>query len=77
MYCVITRNYNKCNFNPFTAQWLIYIPPGLIFKFLRSAHTVYLCVLYGFQNKQPLFPHTAPIDWFYNRDWSCLLRGTN
>ena len=26
---------------------------------LRSAHTVYLCVLYGSQNKQRLFPYTT------------------
>jgi hypothetical protein len=30
----------------------------------RSAHTVYLCVLCGSQNKQRLFPYTALIDWF-------------
>ena len=29
-----------------------------------SAHTVYLCVLCGCQNKQRLFPHTALTDWF-------------
>jgi hypothetical protein len=33
-------------------------------KMLRSAHTVYLCVLCGFQNKQRLFPYTALTDWF-------------
>jgi hypothetical protein len=31
---------------------------------LRSAHTVYLCVLCGSQNKQRLFPHTALTGWF-------------
>jgi ribosomal protein S26 len=31
---------------------------------LRSAHTVYLCVLCGSQNKQRLFPYTALTDWF-------------
>ena len=30
----------------------------------RSVHTVYLCVLCGSQNKQPLFPYTALTDWF-------------
>ena len=30
----------------------------------RSAHTVYLCVLCGSQNKQRLFPYTALTDWF-------------
>jgi hypothetical protein len=32
---------------------------SLTFTVLRSAHTVYLCVLYGSQNKQLLFLHTA------------------
>ena len=31
---------------------------------LRSAHTVYLCVLCGSENKQRLFPYTATTDWF-------------
>ena len=30
----------------------------------RSAHSVYLCVLCGSQNKQRLFPYTALNDWF-------------
>jgi hypothetical protein len=33
-------------------------------KTLRSAHTVYLCVLCGSENKQRLFPYTALTDWF-------------
>jgi hypothetical protein len=33
---------------------------------LRSAHTVYLCVLQGLQIKPRLFPSTALTDWFYN-----------
>ena len=40
-----------------TAQRSLYVPP-------RLAHTVYLCVLCGSQNKQPLFPYTTLIDWF-------------
>jgi len=31
---------------------------------LRSAHTVYLCVLYGSENKQRLFPYTTITDRF-------------
>jgi len=31
---------------------------------LRSAHTVYLCVLCESENKQRLFPYTTLIDWF-------------
>ena len=33
-------------------------------KILRSAYTVDMCVLYGSQNKQRLFPYTALTDWF-------------
>ena len=33
-------------------------------KYLRSAHTVYLCVLCGSENKQRLLLYTALIDWF-------------
>jgi len=36
---------------------------SLSFTFLRSAHTLYLCVLCGSQNKQRLFPYTTLIDW--------------
>jgi hypothetical protein len=37
---------------------------SLTFTILRSAHTVYLCVLYVSQSKQRLFPYTALPDWF-------------
>jgi len=37
---------------------------GSLYIILHSAHTVYLCVLCGFQNKQRLFPCTALTDWF-------------
>ena len=47
-----------------TAQWSLYVPPGLTFTILRSAHTLYLCVLCGSQNKQRLFPYTTLTDWF-------------
>jgi len=30
----------------------------------RSAHTVYLCILYESENKQRLFPYIALTDWF-------------
>ena len=32
--------------------------------YIRSAHTVYLCVLCGSENKRRLFPYTALTDWF-------------
>jgi hypothetical protein len=35
-----------------------------LYVILRSAHTVYLCVLYGYQNKQRFFLYTALIGWF-------------
>jgi hypothetical protein len=44
---------------PCKAQCLLYVPPGLTFTILRSAHTVYLCVLCRSENKQRLFPNTA------------------
>ena len=37
---------------------------GSLYIILRSAHTVYLCVLCGSQNKQRLFPYTTLTDWF-------------
>ena len=49
---------------------------GSLYIILRSAHTVYLCVLCGSENKQR-FPYTALTDWFYNQDGLCLLRGTD
>jgi len=39
--------------------WLL-----LYAQILRSVHTVNLCVLFGYQNKQRLFPYTELTDWF-------------
>jgi len=44
----------------FTARYGL----GLLYIILRSAHTVYLCVLCGSENKQRLFPYTALTVWF-------------
>ena len=41
---------------------LLRVPPGLTFTILRSDHTLYLCDLYGSENKQLLFPYTALTD---------------
>jgi len=38
---------------------------SLTFKIPRSPHTLYLSVLCGSQNKQPLFPYTTLTDWFF------------
>jgi len=35
-----------------------------LYTILRSAHTVYLCVLCGSENKQRLFPYTTLTGWF-------------
>jgi len=39
-------------------------------EILDSAHTVYLCVLCGSQNKQQLFLFTALRDWFLWQRWN-------
>jgi hypothetical protein len=39
-------------------------------------HSVFMCFVYGSQNKQRLLLFTALTDEFYNRDGKCLLRGT-
>ena len=44
------------------------IIPTVSYAILRSAHTMYLCVLCRSENKQPLFHYIALTDWFYNRD---------
>ena len=36
---------------------------GSLYIILRSAHTVYLCVLCGSENKQRLFSYTKLSDW--------------
>ena len=63
-------------FNTFKAQRLLCVYPGFN-KNLRSAHTVYLCVLCGSQYKQLFFPYTVLTEWIYNREVVCLLRGTD
>ena len=55
-----------------TAQWSLYVRHSghCMYRqvehsaILRFAHTVYLCVLCGSENKQRLFPYTALTDWF-------------
>jgi hypothetical protein len=49
--------------NPFEICTCVYLQVEHA-KNLRSAHTVYLCVLCGSENKQRLFPYTALTDWF-------------
>ena len=58
----------------YSINWLVFVTEtecvycavltGSLYIILRSAHTVYLCVLCGYENKQRLFPYTALTDWF-------------
>jgi len=43
---------------------------------LHVLPTLYLCVLYLFENKQWLVPFKHKLIGFYNRDEKCLLRST-
>lgn len=49
----------------------------VIKKFYVLPTREYLCVLYGSQKKQLLFPNTALSEGFYKGDGVCLLRGAN
>ena len=72
--CLLARNpflKNICN-NPLKPSGHYTYHQVQHSTILRSVHTVYLCVLCGSQNKQPLFPYTTLTDWFV-----CLLRGTD
>jgi len=70
----------------YSNNWLVFITErecvycavrtGYLYIILRSAHTVYLCVLCGSENKQRLFPYTT-LTGFYNQKGVCLLRGTD
>jgi hypothetical protein len=49
----------------YSINWLVIITETeCVYWALRSAHTVYLCVLCGSENKQRLFHYTALTDWF-------------
>ena len=68
----------------YSINWLVFITEtecvycavrtGSLYIILRSAHTVYLCVLCGSENKQRLFPRTALTDrclfiyWLLHKD---------
>ena len=57
---------------PFTALWSLYVPPVQHSTNLRSAHTLYLSVLCGSQNQQPLFPYTTLTDRFLKPRFNLL-----
>ena len=55
-----------------TAQWSLYVPYSGHYMYhqfnIQELYVLptqlYLCVLCGSQNKQPLFPYTSLTDWF-------------
>jgi hypothetical protein len=49
----------------YSINWLVFITETeCVYCAVRSAHTVYLCVLCGSENKQRLFHYIALTDWF-------------
>ena len=60
-----TRQYGGKNIMQTSFKWLQYtcIHWDWQSAVLRSAHTIYLCVLCGSENKEPLFPYTTLTDW--------------
>jgi len=81
--CVLCGSENKQRLFHYTAltDWFfitetecVYcaVRTGSLYIILRSAHTVYLCVLCGSENKQRLFPYTALTDWFFITETECV-----
>jgi len=53
----------------YSINWLVFIIGTVcLIRGTDWIFNYYLCVLYGSQNKQRLFPYTALTDWVYNRD---------
>ena len=70
--CLLRLTDWTFKYYPSKAQWSLYVPPVKHSQTLRSAHTVYLCVLFGSQNKQRLFPYTALAIWRVKEESSTL-----
>lgn len=47
----------------------VHVLPALTFRNSMFAHIDYLCVMYGFQNKQLLFPYSPLTDWVLYPRW--------
>jgi hypothetical protein len=72
--CFVWISEQTVTFALYCINWLVFITvvesvycairTGSLYIILRSAHTVYLCVLCGSENKQRLFHCTALTDWF-------------
>lgn len=56
--------YFGSSFNPLNPSGYIMCQQAEHIKIQRSAPTAYVSVLYGYQKKQRVFPHTAFSDWF-------------
>jgi hypothetical protein len=58
-------------YNPFTAQWLLSVPPVLTLK--RGTFCPQrVCDLFGSVNKRRLFPYTALIGWLFIIETECV-----
>jgi len=66
--CIIYRTRRREGCGKFGDEMLWrspWEPSGFCtYHIIRSAHTLYLCVLCGSENKQWLFPYTALTGWF-------------
>jgi hypothetical protein len=55
----------KAVISMYSFDWLVFIiERKCVYCAVRSAHTVYLCVLCGSENKQRLLYSTELTDWF-------------
>jgi predicted GNAT family N-acyltransferase len=74
VFCVDLRT--NSDYSLYSINWLVFITETeCVYCAVRSAHTVYLCVLCGSENKHRLFHCTALNEWFL-KQISCILRGT-
>ena len=74
LMCFVWLSEQTAIISLYSINWLVFITEtecvycavrtGSLYIILHSAHTVYLCVLCGSQNKQRLFPYTTLTDWF-------------
>ena len=72
--CFVRISEQTATFALYSINWLVFttdvesvysaVQTGSLYIILRSAHTVYLCVLCGSENKQRLFHYTELTDWF-------------
>ena len=76
--CFVCISEQTAFISLYNINWLVFITEtecvycvvrtGYLYTILRFAHTVYLCVLCGSENKQRLFPYTTLTDWFFFKE---------